>query len=236
MDAWVEEQLQMLLSVKTKEQLFFGLKKAAGLLEFDYFAYGLRVSIPISTPKIELLNNYPSTWQKVYNSNDYVTIDPTVIIGSQTTKPIIWEEKLFSQAGQLWEDARSFGLNHGWAQSAHSGLGVSGLMTLSRSSEELSNKELAKKTPLLVWLTQMAHLGLQDILLPELLPIVNVKLTKRETEILRWTADGNTSCEVSMIIGIGEGTVNFHLCNAMEKLNVVNKTAAAVKAVQLGLI
>jgi len=59
-------------------------------------------------------------------------------------------------------------------------------------------------------------------------------LTEREIEILTWTAQGKTSGEIAQILGRSVATVNFHLQNAMGKLNVVNKTQAAIKAHQLG--
>lgn len=236
MDIWIEDQLDLLLRVKTRSEFLTGLSKAAELLEFDYFAYGLRINMPLSSPRIEMMNNYPEPWQNQYGSRNYVEIDPTVIHGMHSMRPVVWSEDLFINARPLWEDARSFGLKHGWAQSTLSMPGVSGMMTLARSTKEIDQKELVRKSNLLVWLTQIAHQGLQELFLPEMVPEMSVRLTNRETEILRWTADGKTSSEVSMILGIVERTVNFHLNNVMAKLNVINKTAAVVKAIQLGLI
>jgi len=226
----------MLLSAKTKDDIFAGLSKASKLLEFDYFAYGLRLAVPVSAPKIELLNNYPSKWQEIYHTNNYVSVDPTVQLGLKTIQPIIWEEEIFSETRSLWDDANSFGLSHGWAQSSFSGDGVSGMLTLSRSHDSLSKTELLYKTPLLLWFNQLAHIALKDILLTDLTDKSNIKLTIRETEIMRWTADGKTSYEISIILGISERTVNFHLSNILNKFNVNSKIAAAVQAVILGLI
>ena len=236
MDSWIEEQLQMLSSVKDKDELIDGLFKSAKLLGFDYFAYGLQVSVPVTAPKVELINNYPDQWKELYHKNQYVNIDPTVQHGIQTTRPAIWSESLFSESRPLWEDANAHGLRYGWVQSTYGQKGVSGLLTLARSEDPLSNSELIKKTPLLVWFTQLAHLGLQDEFLSEMMPQAEITLTNRESEVIRWTADGKTSYEISVIVGIGERTVNFHLNNVMKKLNVTNKTAASVQAVLLGLI
>ncbi|GAA3928416.1 autoinducer binding domain-containing protein [Litoribacillus peritrichatus] len=236
MNSWIEEQLQMLLTTKNKEDLLTGLFKSAKLLGFDYFAYGLQLAVPLTAPKVELINNYPDQWQKLYQENNYLLIDPTVMHGTQTTRPVVWSESLFSDSRSLWEDANSNGLKYGWAQSTYGKKGVSGLLTLARSDDPISEAELIKKTPLLVWFTQLAHQGLQDVFLPEMMPQIKTTLTSRETEIIRWTADGKTSYEISVIIGIGERTVNFHLNNVMKKLNVTNKTAAAVQAVILGII
>lgn len=61
-------------------------------------------------------------------------------------------------------------------------------------------------------------------------------LTEREIEVLRWTADGKTSADISAILTISDNTVNFHIKNAVAKLGVANKTAAVVKAALLGYL
>jgi LuxR family transcriptional regulator len=61
-------------------------------------------------------------------------------------------------------------------------------------------------------------------------------LTDREIEVLRWTAEGKVSVDISDILGITERTVNFHICNCMKKLGATSKTSAAVQAALWGLL
>lgn len=61
-------------------------------------------------------------------------------------------------------------------------------------------------------------------------------LSARESEILRWSAIGKTSWEISVILGISERTVNFHLAHAAAKLQVKGRRAACARAIALGLI
>lgn len=68
-----------------------------------------------------------------------------------------------------------------------------------------------------------------------LLPVKS-KLTKREVECLRWAALGKTDHEIGKIIGRSQATVRFHIRNATEKLESVNKSQAVFKATQLGYI
>ena len=110
------------------------------------------------------------------------------------------------------------------------------MLTLARSHEALSAAELQHQGFKMVWLAQMAHLGMSRCLTAKLMPEIEVKLSKREVEVLRWTAEGKTSNEISEILGISERTVNFHISNAATKLNAPNKTAAAVKAAVLGML
>jgi len=57
------------------------------------------------------------------------------------------------------------------------------------------------------------------------------ELTERELECLRWTASGKTSWEISIILSISESTVIFHIKNAIEKLQVTNRSQAVAKAI-----
>ena len=61
-------------------------------------------------------------------------------------------------------------------------------------------------------------------------------LTPKETDILKWCADGKTSGEIAEIMAISVNTVNFHIKNATSKLRTANKTAAVVRAAMLGLL
>jgi DNA-binding CsgD family transcriptional regulator len=67
-------------------------------------------------------------------------------------------------------------------------------------------------------------------------PVQMPRLTEREVEVLRWTAEGKVSVDISDILGITERTVNFHICNCMKKLGATSKTSAAVQAALWGLI
>ena len=150
--------------------------------------------------------------------------------------PFVWTDELFAPARNLWEDAKAYGLEYGWAQSCRNVQNISGMLTLSRSHEDLSESELHAKTPEMCWLVQLAHFGMSRCLTSSMMPEADVTLSKREIDVLRWTAEGKTSSEVADILRIAERTVNFHLSNAVTKLNATNKTAAAVRAAVLGLL
>ncbi len=62
------------------------------------------------------------------------------------------------------------------------------------------------------------------------------KLTKREVEILRWTAQGKSSEEIANLLHLSVNTINYHIKKSIAKLDAPNKTAAAVKAAVLGLL
>jgi len=61
-------------------------------------------------------------------------------------------------------------------------------------------------------------------------------LTKRETEILRFAADGRSNLQVAKLLWVTEPTVKFHLSNIYRKLGVTNRTEASLWAHQNGLL
>ncbi|MFD2272861.1 LuxR C-terminal-related transcriptional regulator [Undibacterium arcticum] len=97
----------------------------------------------------------------------------------------------------------------GWAQSCYDSKGVGGLLTLARSNDDLSGKELSDISLKMSWLAQVAHEGLSRLVVSKMMPEVDVSLSAREIDVLRWTADGKTSSEVGEILYISERTVNF---------------------------
>jgi DNA-binding CsgD family transcriptional regulator len=60
------------------------------------------------------------------------------------------------------------------------------------------------------------------------------QLTKREIEILRWTAEGKSSQEIAKVLHLSVNTINYHIKKSIAKLGVSNKTAATVLAQRLG--
>lgn len=66
-------------------------------------------------------------------------------------------------------------------------------------------------------------------------PVLNL-ITVREREILQWIHRGKTNWEIASILDISPLTVKNHVQNILRKLNVQNRSHAAVKASQLGLV
>ncbi|WP_332305181.1 helix-turn-helix transcriptional regulator [Rhizobium sp. GR12] len=61
-------------------------------------------------------------------------------------------------------------------------------------------------------------------------------LTKRELDVVRWTAQGKTSVEIAELLSISEHTVNAYMNNAMRKLDCVNRAQLVAKTIRLRLI
>lgn len=65
---------------------------------------------------------------------------------------------------------------------------------------------------------------------------ISVKLTKRETEVLRLIAKGLRVSEVSEVLDLAESTVTTHIKAIYRKLEISNRAEAALHASRLGLL
>lgn len=234
MKNWQEDLLELMEGGHSQEDVFLRISSVARAFGFEHCAYGLRMPLPFSKPQVVILNNYPKAWQMRYAEAGYLDIDPSVLHCRQQQLPVLWTDDLFQSAPGLWDDARAHGLRFGWAKSTTDTNGLAGMLTLSRSLEPITRAELDAKELKMRWLAHVAHLTLAQPSLSQ--HAEEVALTKREIEVLQWTADGKTSGEVSDILRVSENTVNFHIKNAVAKLRSPNKTAAVVRAAVLGLL
>jgi two-component system, NarL family, response regulator LiaR len=67
-------------------------------------------------------------------------------------------------------------------------------------------------------------------------PPVGEDLTRREREVLALLADGLTNREIAARLFLSAGTVRLHVSNILRKMEAPNRTAAAMLAVQYGLV
>ena len=65
---------------------------------------------------------------------------------------------------------------------------------------------------------------------------VSEPLTDRETEILRLLAQGQTNPQIARELVVSPGTVKNHVRHIIAKLGVSDRTQAAVRAMELGLL
>lgn len=67
-------------------------------------------------------------------------------------------------------------------------------------------------------------------------PTLAEPLSARELEVLRFLAEGRSNKEIGSALAIAEGTVKNHMTNVLGKLGALDRTQAALRARELGLI
>jgi DNA-binding NarL/FixJ family response regulator len=118
-------------------------------------------------------------------------------------------------------------------------LGVSGFVSKNQHLSELMNAirqaaqgEIAIPASLLLGL-----LGRRPYLRRQVLDVQDHEsLTKRESEILCYLAQGHSGSEIAGILNISPLTVRTHIRNLIEKLGVHSRLEAVTYALQNGLI
>lgn len=233
---WCQELTNSLLFAHNEKDFIQVISNAACELGFEYCAYVARMPLPVSNPETIMLSDYPEPWKARYASENYLLVDPTVAHAFRSTTPFSWADELFTLSEDFWQDVYRHGLRGGLAQSVFDARAAVGILTLARSTDPVSKRELDDVALRMSWLVHAVHARGMIMLSSKMPSQSSVILTARETEVLRWTADGKTSSEVGQIMVVSERTVNFHITNALAKLGAVNRTAGVVKAAMLRLL
>jgi LuxR family transcriptional regulator, quorum-sensing system regulator BjaR1 len=199
-------------------------------------------------------------WERTYDSNRFVHIDPCVTRVRRTNVPFVWEEAIDlpqprrgpkSPVKRLMDAAQDFGFAEGLVVPFHfrDRLGrLHSALSVFYWKDDLTKFRFlisGKRRELhliaiyfiqrCVDLVAVQHRGGQPLVgIPQTNP--EFELSARERDVLSWAARGKTVVETADILTISEGTVETHIKRTLEKLGVSNKTHAVAKAITLGII
>jgi DNA-binding CsgD family transcriptional regulator len=183
--------------------------------------------------------NTPTGHAEAYRDAAKAMRDPVLDRLLNHPLPVAYDQNTYAtaNAGELWEAQAPFGYKTGIGVKLHLPgdrtflLGVDREEALPKSGEGLTHLIGG-----LQLLASHAMVAADRLLTLKLKSHEMPKLTKREFDVLSWTAQGKTAWEISMILGMSEKTVNFHLGNAMRKLEVTSKHQAVLKCVAAGVL
>jgi DNA-binding CsgD family transcriptional regulator len=186
-----------------------------------------------------IIGNTPQAFLEASRDPTATARDPVNRRLRSLSVPFIYDQDLYTAdaAGDLWETQAAFGYKTGVAVALHLPdfrhflLGVDRDTALPREEQKLTR--LMADLQLLAVHAQDAA---SRLLKPESAQMPPPDLTPREVEILRWTMEGKTAWAVGAILGVAEGTVNFHLRNIFRKLGASSKHQAVLKAMRMRLI
>lgn len=206
---------------------------------FEQTVYGVVPNRQTPLENAFLRSNYSPHWRNKYDSEKLHYVDPTVGHCLNSTLPLIWEPKTFSDNRQkeLYEEACGYGIRSGITYPVHGANGEFGV--ISFVSDTLADKkfrrELGRFMPELALIRDYVFESSLRFACPSTSQ-GEIHLTHRELESLKWAMMGKSSWEISRIMNCAEATVNFHFANARRKFKVTTRQQAIVKAIRLGLI
>lgn len=248
MDAILSHLIEQLDQLRTQDEFESFLHKAAAEMGFDMFAYaGGRLMTDRATaqkvfqrPPVTM-NSFPDDWLSHYEAQGYFRDDFVVVRSLRAILPEAWRaenavREIRPRQSQIMREALDAGLRRGFFVPIHGPSSDFGLLNVICSEADSEfNKIVERYRHELHVLAVHFHAAVQERLPARMSNGMPVQLTERESEILRWTAVGKTSWEISEILQIAERTVNFHVANTMRKLGVYSRTHAVAKSISLGL-
>ncbi|MFL4395988.1 LuxR C-terminal-related transcriptional regulator [Acinetobacter pittii] len=235
MQNWKIDFLDFMSNLKTENDIDVRLRYICNYFEFDNYAFGVKFNALFNQKNIKIINSYSCEWNSIYTINNYIEIDPVVDFCSREVVPILWRNLYSDKSIFFWNHAKEFSLNYGISQGFFDNRFNNSILSFSRKKKEINNSEFRSKFMEIHWVSQMTNISLTKFFNKDLDADCQI-LTPRELEVMRWTADGKTSFEISRILNITERTVNFHISNCLLKLNTANKVSAVVKAIFLGFL
>jgi LuxR family quorum-sensing transcriptional regulator LasR len=237
-DAFIEP-LAPLWRAKNEDAWFEALALLGRKYGFDHTLFAVVPRPGMRFTDAYLRSTYAASWRQTYDERALFRIDPTVAHCLTQTSPLIWTSSHFVERSQreMYEEARQHGLCTGISLPIHGPKQEVGMLCFVRSEQAGKSPDLhiQRDLPMLTLLRDVAFDTSQRFLdgyTERLVP----KLTPREYECLKWTAQGKSTWEIAKIFGCSEATVNFHMTNIRGKFGVSSRSAAAVKATRMGLI
>ncbi len=175
--------------------------------------------------------HHPGAWKHDYAALHCATSLTPIGMGVETMPPGIPPELT-----RMAIEAADFGLRSGVALPMRvgnprrvAGMSLSGGM--NRGEFEALLRENGTALNLAAF---YAHARAQQLVQED--EASSVRLTPREREVLLWVACGRTSKEIAQALDLSPQGVNFHVANAMEKLDATSRAHAVARAITLGLI
>lgn len=177
----------------------------------------------------------PWSWEKQYRARLY-QIDPLPALAKQRLQPFVWpddiaDEKLTRKQERYLAIASQYGAARGVGIACFGPDGRSGFMgaILPDDAEKPDQEALLR-------LHSVGQMSIQRYckLVPAVISVPN--LSNRELEVLHWMGQGKSNSVIADILGISSSSVDVYVRRVFAKLEVSDRTTAAVKALSLGLI
>lgn len=205
-----------------------------GFKGFSYYLLQVGINAPAMMP---VQNGYSRRAREVYLSQDYQRLDivPRVVLARGV--PMLWSEvwatsEVTAEEQAFLETLRAVPIGDGLALPCYGPRGRNAHVGLGRMSENVVLiPSLVRK---LHFVAQAAHLRVCEMFDH---PYYGRRpLSTRERQILEWVARGKSNSVIAEILTLAPGTVDTYLRRIYEKLDVADRTSAAVKGVGMGLI
>lgn len=215
----------------------------AGDLGLPYFSYLIMRDEDGAETADEgcVITNYPDEWTDRYKRKLYRHYDPVALTTRRSRMPFFWDRGAFlrrfrKEQRSVFHEARAFDIGAGYSIPIAGPRGDIGVFSLVGALPRDVDDAVKEVGGAIYLKAVQVHDRMLELTGARREPDTEHSLSPREIECLRWTADGKTSDQIAEIVSISAATVNYHLKNAIAKLEAANRHHAAIKAIRMGMI
>lgn len=232
--------LLRLLSAKTVESAWAILTVEMERFGFDRLLYGMtrfRTEASLGNPAdMLILSNHPDDYVQEFVDQRMFVSAPMAMWAVENEGAMSWSI-VSEMAGKLTPNQlkvldlnKRFGVLAGYTISfpdpsprQKAAIGLTARSGITQCEVETIWARHGEEIEILA---QVAHLKLAS--LP--VPVAQQRLSKRQREALEWVSEGKTTADAALIMGLTAATVEKHLRNAREALQVETTAQAIMKA------
>lgn len=215
-------------------------------LGFDSFMYGMSADARPTRRDTRsfVWTTLPREWVSIYAQRGYIEVDPRLTKTYNRNVPYVWDAADFRDdplCAAFLRDAERFGVCSGVAISFRDpdhGRVLVAFNSPITPVDDARRAFIAARLGEIVLLAMSFH----DFFMAHLVdyePSLMVRvapLSPRESQCLEMAANGMTSVDIAMKLGIKPRTANFHFGKIVTKLGVLNRKEAIAMGIARGMI
>jgi DNA-binding CsgD family transcriptional regulator len=206
----------------------------------DHLAYlGMNVPRPEENRPVFVISTYAKGWGERYRARDYQRIDPVLPESMKGILPLDWRNlpPLRPTAVRFFGEAHEHGVKkQGLSIPIRGAKGDLAIFTVN-TDLPAADWEGFKQRNIREFLLMAFYFHQQVMALEGFSSAADIReLSRRERDMLWWTAEGKTTKEIALILGLSDRTVRFYIENAMTKLRCHSKAQCVAKAIRIGAL
>ncbi|HWU63396.1 MAG TPA: LuxR family transcriptional regulator [Ensifer sp.] len=213
---------------------------------FEYYGVLIQPRPHQDPMTLVLAGKWPPRWPETYIANRFVLVDPTIRYLGRATGGFRWKDARKAlksdpqkrRMDQMFKEAAKYGLEDGYIFPVHGRQGLLGNMTLGGVSVDLTPVELSlfEQVAKLMFTELSRFRAKAEGTEPEATLPAEIKLTRRELEVLNFLAEGMTSQEIGKVLKLSSHTVDWYMNGIQEKLDAKNRQHVVALAFRHGLV
>lgn len=188
------------------------------------------------TPYRVITEGVPESWLTHYEAADLARIDPFPTLAATLGRPFHWHEIPELTGGdegalRFLAEMRCHGIGDGLAFYVYGPGARNAYVGLCFGAERVEiDPDLISAMQCVGQAGHVRVCALTDVKKNA------APLTRRETEVLRWVTRGKSNASIATILGVSTHTVDALLRRIYAKLDVTDRTTAAIRGIGSGII